>query len=583
MDQRNPEIDRSIIKTEQKLHLEKFSHQEAYDYLKEDEARNGLDTLVSEVQEYEELFQEELAGKDPEILISELGLFDELQDEFDRLSAIYAERILDRLKIFMEALPELSQDEMSEIVRDKEVALVLARPLWQELEFNLHNSLHDRYKDLDKLSRTVIGWLANIIKNKVTTSYYYHFINDHERKFDVLIEETEIHKSIIAKLRTPLNERDSEEEFGLREILTTYPQIFYWRKFIQENQEKMPEEGRQKYQEIGARLFAQVKEIARTNQVPFAFAHLGFGQKDRRMIFSSWPISSFSNVTAISRIGLVEEDFDISKYAQPQVVEDESPDGPIIMFDSVTEKGVDLGVSRIDGQLTAGFRTNLGLKRFFENLKSGAVYDRLHAEIMLNLYRLLRNKDIGEINLDDYETAQDFLQALDELEREAKPFEITETDFFYVIALPSGLQASRAAQEMARDAGISLGENQSIQFKHPNRTSPEDLIESVVLTKEKKKGKEYRLSRLTYHELASALRKLGCQEITKRGKGEHVLWQNPAYSELDRESKSELAQKHAWGKCPIPKKKGELGKGLIVSILRELGLKREDFLKALHN
>lgn len=66
---------------------------------------------------------------------------------------------------------------------------------------------------------------------------------------------------------------------------------------------------------------------------------------------------------------------------------------------------------------------------------------------------------------------------------------------------------------------------------------------------------------MKYREVAKRLRKLGCLEARK-GKGSHTLWKNP---KTDGSTVIPV-----WGHKDLPP-------GTVRSILRQLGIDREDF------
>ena len=69
---------------------------------------------------------------------------------------------------------------------------------------------------------------------------------------------------------------------------------------------------------------------------------------------------------------------------------------------------------------------------------------------------------------------------------------------------------------------------------------------------------------MTYRELTRKLRRLGC-EFDRQGRGSHEVWRNPA-------TRSRTA---------IPNQRGkDLKPGTIGSILRDLGVSRDDFNRA---
>jgi predicted RNA binding protein YcfA (HicA-like mRNA interferase family) len=69
---------------------------------------------------------------------------------------------------------------------------------------------------------------------------------------------------------------------------------------------------------------------------------------------------------------------------------------------------------------------------------------------------------------------------------------------------------------------------------------------------------------MKYAELARKLRRLGCYP-TRFGAGAHEIWRNPATQT----------------QVPIPyHRTNDIGSGLIARIVRELGVKKEDFENA---
>ena len=69
---------------------------------------------------------------------------------------------------------------------------------------------------------------------------------------------------------------------------------------------------------------------------------------------------------------------------------------------------------------------------------------------------------------------------------------------------------------------------------------------------------------MTYRELTRKLRRLGC-EFDRQGRGSHEIWRNPA----------------ARSRTTIPNRRGkDLKPGTIGSILRDLGVSRDDFNRA---
>jgi mRNA interferase HicA len=70
---------------------------------------------------------------------------------------------------------------------------------------------------------------------------------------------------------------------------------------------------------------------------------------------------------------------------------------------------------------------------------------------------------------------------------------------------------------------------------------------------------------LTYREVSARLRRLGCQEIPRRGDGSHRKWRNPATG----------------GAAVVPDWGGkDLKVGTVHAAVRDLGIDWEDFIKA---
>ena len=66
---------------------------------------------------------------------------------------------------------------------------------------------------------------------------------------------------------------------------------------------------------------------------------------------------------------------------------------------------------------------------------------------------------------------------------------------------------------------------------------------------------------MRYREIAKRLKKLGCQEL-RQGKGSHRIWFNP--------ETGQVTTVPDWGAK-------DLAPGTVRAIIRELGIRREDF------
>ncbi len=70
---------------------------------------------------------------------------------------------------------------------------------------------------------------------------------------------------------------------------------------------------------------------------------------------------------------------------------------------------------------------------------------------------------------------------------------------------------------------------------------------------------------MKYREAAGRLKKLGCEELPRRGKGSHRVWRNPRTDRI----------------APLPDWGGkDLKLGTLRGVIRQLGLEWEIFLKA---
>lgn len=70
---------------------------------------------------------------------------------------------------------------------------------------------------------------------------------------------------------------------------------------------------------------------------------------------------------------------------------------------------------------------------------------------------------------------------------------------------------------------------------------------------------------MTYRQIAKKLKKLGCDEIRRRGGGSHRLWRNPATGHF----------------TTVPDWGGkDLKTGTVRGVVRQLGLEWKEFLAA---
>ena len=70
---------------------------------------------------------------------------------------------------------------------------------------------------------------------------------------------------------------------------------------------------------------------------------------------------------------------------------------------------------------------------------------------------------------------------------------------------------------------------------------------------------------MKYREIAKKLKALGCEELARRGSGSHRIWHNPI--------SEKIAPLPDWGAKDIKM-------GTLRAVIRQLGLKWDDFLKA---
>ena len=70
---------------------------------------------------------------------------------------------------------------------------------------------------------------------------------------------------------------------------------------------------------------------------------------------------------------------------------------------------------------------------------------------------------------------------------------------------------------------------------------------------------------MRYREAARKLKKLGCREVPRRGRGSHRVWHNP---DADR-----IAPLPDWGSK-------DLKKGTLRAVIKQLGLDWEEFVNA---
>jgi mRNA interferase HicA len=70
---------------------------------------------------------------------------------------------------------------------------------------------------------------------------------------------------------------------------------------------------------------------------------------------------------------------------------------------------------------------------------------------------------------------------------------------------------------------------------------------------------------MKYREAARKLKKLGCEELARRGKGSHRVWLNP---QTER-----IAPLPDWGSK-------DLKQGTLRAVIRQLGLEWDEFARA---
>ena len=436
-------------------------------YFEDPEICENLDALMLSAAECQEVFADDISGEPLEVnaFLNEFEVLDDFQKKIAEIVNACSKKILDRLEEGM----------------DMEALSI-------ELLHTFQPQMEQKYPASGKIEKVLLDQIISEVKTSVTIEYSYKFISQCEQEFGK-IEQSEIHKKITELLKQQDTLKQEEAE-----LLIPYYQTYYLNKLAKNSQEEISEKEHVKYQEIAEYLFDLTKDICRTNPVPYVSTDL----EDQELDFRSLPLDDEKSLFVLSKISM------IGKNGQ----------------------GVELGVSRMLGELTAGAKIDFAMRTFFEkSLGKEPLYDKMRAETLFKLYKAVRELKTGELDMEKYETCDDFIEDLMEKEDIAEYLARSETENYTLTGLCDGYRPSRLAYKIAEEENIELRQGYTLSPKSHNRISPDSLMEFIkkVTVNEQTKKKCRLNSPIPYHEVASALKKMGCSYEGK-GKGDHQRW-----------------------------------------------------------